>query len=162
LAYADFFNLEQDPMKSTQVQDIFKRGESAARRAGSATERGLASRGFGGSTFTDPLKAQAGAIARSPFEKQAVDLSEQLRQQNISNFFQAKGFDLAEEQRERERKQREMSNWASVLGLAGNVFGGPVGGALGSFFGGQMSQDSKNLANAQAGEASQSFFEGVN
>ena len=60
----DFFNQSQNAQSNPLVQDIFKQGESQARRASSGIERALTSRGFGGSTFIDPLKVEAGAQAR--------------------------------------------------------------------------------------------------
>jgi len=115
----DFFNQSQNAQSNPLVQDIFKRGESQARRASSGIERALTNRGFGGSTFIDPLKVEAGAQARQTFVQQGFQTAEQIRQNNINNFF--KQSQLDEEKRAREEENQW--NWLTGLGSTAEKLG---------------------------------------
>jgi len=141
MSNADFFNLNQDFTQSAPVQDIYRQGDIASKRAGSGMKRALSAKGFGGSTFADPLSQQAQTIARTPYIQQGAQTAESMRRQNISDFFRGKQLDFMEEDRKRKEQESFNSLLMSGLGVAGSVFGGPVGAAapgflkgLGEFF----------------------------
>jgi len=154
-----FFNaVNDDPNEDPLVKDLFNRGDTEARRAGTGIEKALSSRGFGGSTFVDPLKAQASSVARTPFIRQANQAANTISQQNSANFFKALNI---QEQRDKFEKQKQQNLLFSVLGNLGGIAGAfnPLLGGISGLFGGQSEGSllGEQLAAQSSGSASNAF-----